>query len=95
MLVAVVIVVSEVPRLAAGDGLVAAPAVDGAGCYSWRPLGAELVVLVVVAALLAGAAGLFVVALMSGAVALAWVEQRRAARFGADAEGSGHQRRLS
>ena len=88
-----VVGVVEVPRCARVDGLVAAGAVDLAGGYLWCPLCAELVVVAVVAALLAGAAGLLVVALVAGAVALSGVEQVGAAGLGTDAAGSWHQRR--
>jgi hypothetical protein len=88
---AVVVVVAEVPGLSGLDALVAAPAVDGSGRYLRGPLGSEAVVCGGVAALLAGAAGLFVVALMSGAVPLAGVEEVGAAWSWTDAACSWHQ----
>lgn len=57
---AVCVVVSEVPLLAAGDEVLAAPAWDGACCYSRHPVFAECDVCCVVAALRPAASGLLV-----------------------------------
>jgi hypothetical protein len=66
---AVVVVVTQVPRVAACDQLAAARAVDGAGGDAGRPLAAEPVVVAVVAARLSGAACLFACSCMDGAAA--------------------------
>ncbi len=50
VVVAVVVVVAEVPGCAGVNGLVAAGAVGGAGCDDWCPSGAEFFVLPAVSA---------------------------------------------
>jgi hypothetical protein len=83
-----VVEVAEVPWLAGGDQLLAAPASDGAGGHTRCESSTQPVVVAVVAALLLGAA--LLVGFTSVLGAAAGVGQLRAAGYGTDAACARH-----